>query len=539
MNPIKHFEVDAAMLRKFFCEDQKTIEHIKGTIYCYPDGQICLESDFETINHIRRKIISEHSGRKEFIDSPSWDDICASLLADKEGEFKYTREEKFETKVVDEPYTGDYILEGVTSEGASISANTSIATKFNDEGIKLEQFGMESDSESQNRGLIALSDLRIDYNSEADSGVIKETRYGLTDIKILKNFEVPFINGQAQLKLNLLPNIDQEGDRNIAKLNSEMMLSNIPITENCIAQENLYDASSQRYRAYFTWFQMLLTFSSGHRVRDIYRVETTQTNNGEIKVVEYWSGTYSLKESGLMLIQYSNISEFIIQVANKVTFDIFGDMGLGLSLSWYIESFNTAIDTEMIPTQCLFLYTAIETLNSNFPEKNLAVASNNSNDLENTSNKKITNIRDNLEKLREFYQEYIVSEETQERKFNSILRRIDQACDSLSTIMQKPKKQTFNTFNDLLKNILIYYKVHYKDLFPDLDIKNVRDKLIHTGFYIKENQEASEFYLKLRSLFIRIVLSILEYEGSYCESAPTAEHGTHQLIYKDFKRLHE
>ena len=102
--------------------------------------------------------------------------------------------------------------------------------------------------------------------------------------------------------------------------------------------------------------------------------------------------------------------------------------------------------------------------------------------------------------------------------------------------MQKPKKQNFNTFNNLLKNILIYYKVPYKDLFPDLDIKTVRDKLIHTGFYIKQNKESSEFYLKLQSLFIRIVLSILEYEGLYLESAPIAKHGTHQLIYKDFKR---
>jgi hypothetical protein len=33
---------------------------------------------------------------------------------------------------------------------------------------------MESDSESQNRGLIALSDLRIDYNSEADSGLLRK-----------------------------------------------------------------------------------------------------------------------------------------------------------------------------------------------------------------------------------------------------------------------------------------------------------------------------------------------------------------------------
>jgi hypothetical protein len=141
MNPIKHFEVDAAVLRKCFGEDRKPIEHIKATIYCYPDGQICLESDFPTIKNIRDKISSEHSGRKE-MDSLSWDEICASLLPDQEGRFKPRLEERFDIRILEEPYAGDYILEGVTSEGASISANTSIATKFNDEGIKLEQFGM-------------------------------------------------------------------------------------------------------------------------------------------------------------------------------------------------------------------------------------------------------------------------------------------------------------------------------------------------------------------------------------------------------------
>jgi len=527
MNSIKHFEVDAAVLRKSFGEDQKPIEHIKATISCYPDGQISLESDFQTINNISNKIAFERLGRNEVIDSRPLDELCAAFLAG----------ENFQTKVVEEPYTGDYILESLTSEGAYISANTSIGTKFNDEGIKIKLFGLESDIESPQMGLIGLNNLRIDYNHKAELGVINEIRYGLTDIKLLRDFKAFFINNQAELRLTSTPDISQEKNRNIANLSCEMILSNLPISENDIAQKNLYDTSSQLYGSYFTWFQMLLTFSSGHRVTDIYRVETTQTNNETTKVVEYWPGKSSLKKSGLMVIQDSRISEFIIQVANKVTFDIFGDMGLGLSLSWYIESFKS-FDTAMLPTQCLFLYTAIETLNSNFPEERLAVNSNNSNNLENNSNKKITNIRDNIEKLRNFYQE-IVSEETQKRQFNSTLQRIAQACDSLSTIMQKPQKQTFNTFNNLLKNILIYYKVPYKDLFSDLDIKDiktVRDKLVHTGFYIKKPEESTDFYLKLRSLFIRIVLSILEYEGSYCESAPTAEHDTHQLIYKDFKR---
>ena len=112
MNPIKHFEVDAAVLRKCFGEDQKPIEHIKATISCHPDGQICLESDFRTINNISQKITVEYLGRNEVVDSRPLDEICAAFLAG----------ETFETKVLEEPYTGDYILEGVTSEGASISA---------------------------------------------------------------------------------------------------------------------------------------------------------------------------------------------------------------------------------------------------------------------------------------------------------------------------------------------------------------------------------------------------------------------------------
>jgi len=496
MNPTKHFEVDAAVLRKCFGEDQNPTEQIKATISCYPDGQICLESDFQIINSISQKIYIEH--------------------------------------LMDERYSGDYLLGGVTSEGYSISANTSIGTKFNNEGIKFEFSDLASDSEK--RGFIGLKNLRIDYNLDAELGVVNEIRYGLTDIKLLKNFTASFIKDKAQLRLKSISNIDQEGDRNIAKLNSEMILSNIPISENGIAQQNLYCTSSQLYGAYFTWFQMLLTFSSGHIVRDIYRVETTQANNGATKVVEYWSGRYSLKKSGLRVIQDSNISEFIIQVANNVNFDIFRDIGLGLSLSWYIESF----DTTTLPTQCLFLYTAIETLNSNFPEEKLKEElAVNSINLENPLSEKITIIIEKLKELRDFCQ-YLVGEETNKRKFNSHLQRISQVCDSLSTTIQKQKKPTFNTFNNLLKSILIYYKVPYKDLFPDLDIKTVRDKLIHTGLYIKQSKEEStEFYLKLQSLFIRIVLSILEYKGSYFESAPTAEHATHQLIYKDFKRLDE
>jgi hypothetical protein len=150
---------------------------------------------------------------------------------------------------MDERYSGDYLLGGVTSEGYSISANTSIGTKFNNEGIKFEFSDLASDSEK--RGFIGLKNLRIDYNLEAELGVVNEIRYGLTDIKLLKNFTASFIKDKAQLRLKSISNIDQEGDRNSAKLNSEMILSNIPISENGIAQQNLYCTSSQLYGAYF------------------------------------------------------------------------------------------------------------------------------------------------------------------------------------------------------------------------------------------------------------------------------------------------
>lgn len=282
---------------------------------------------------------------------------------------------------------------------------------------------------------------------------------------------------------------------------------------------------------------MLLTFLSGREVSNIYRIETILTSEGVEDVLEYWCGGYSIKKIGFRLVQDINISKFITQVANQVTFDIFGTMGLGLSLSWYIESFNTA----MAPVQCLFLYTAIETLNHNFPKEKLI----NTHDKKpqkqlNSKQEKVQFIREEIKKLRQLYQENTVRDldETgndgsrntnkNETKFESILQRIDQKCESLSNDVKDPDQESYNTFKHIIESILIHYKVPYKDLFPDLNIITVRNKLIHTGYYIEQNQ-ATEFYLKLRSLFIRMVLSIVEYEGSYSESTLTAEYGIHKL----------
>lgn len=521
MKPIRQFEVDDAVLRKTFVEDKRPIENIKAIIYCYPDGQISLESDCQTINNIGQKIALEYSGWDEITDFRPLDEICDAFLT---GEI-------LKTRVVEKPYTGEYTLEGLTPAGVLVSANTSIGTKFNCKNIEVEV----------KREKIGLKRLQVDYNFNVELGAIKQILYGLTNIKILQSFEASFIESKARLRLELLPNIERQGDSNISRLNSEMLLCNIPIPKDDLVQQNPYDTSSRLYGAYSTWFQMLFTFSSGYETRDIYRVETTQTSNGTEKVVEYWSGGYSQKKSGLMVIQENDISKFIIQVANKVTFNIFRDIGLGLSLSWYIESF----DTTMLSTQCLFLYTAIETLNSNFHEGNLSIKHNISENRPNKQEEKIRNIKDNLGKLHKFFNEDVIenlaevneSKQAKIRDFNSVLQRVFQAFDSVLNMIKKQNKVSLDTFNNLLKNILIYYKVPYDDLFPTLDIKTVRDKLIHTGFYIKHNQEATEFYLKLRSLFIRIVLSILEYEGTYIESNPTAEHGTHGLIYKNFKRL--
>lgn len=531
MKPIRQFEVDDAVLRKTFVEDQRPIENIKAIIYCYPDGQISLESDCQTINNIGQKIALEYSGWDEITDSRPLDEIWDAFLT---GEI-------LKTRVVEKPYTGEYTLEGLTPAGVLVSANTSIGTKFNCKNIEVELCSLENRVRSHKREKIGLKSLQVDYNFGVELGAIKQILYGLTNIKILQSFEASFIESKARLRLEFLPNIERQGDSNISKLNSEMLLYNIPIPKDDLVQQNPYDTSSRLYGAYSTWFQMLFTFSSGYETRDIYRVETTQTSNGTEKVVEYWSGGYSQKKSGLMVIQGNDISKFIIQVANKLTFNIFRDIGLGLSLSWYIESF----DTTMLSTQCLFLYTAIETLNSNFHKGNFLRKYNISENRPNKKEQKIRDIKDNLEKLHKIFKENVIgnlaegneSKQATTRKFNSILQRVFQACDSLLNMIKEQNKVSFDTFKNFLENILIYYKVPYDDLFPTLDIKTVRDKLIHTGFYIKHNQEATEFYLKLRSLFIRIVLSILEYEGTYIESNPTAEHGTHGLIYKNFKRL--
>ena len=66
------------------------------------------------------------------------------------------------------------------------------------------------------------------------------------------------------------------------------------------------------------------------------------------------------------------------------------------------------------------------------------------------------------------------------------------------------------------------YKVNYEDLFEEVDslkflqeLNSVRNDLIHRGYTPIE--KIRNYSVKLNSLVVRIILSIIEYDGDYFE----------------------
>ncbi|NEU80391.1 hypothetical protein [Nostoc sp. UIC 10630] len=87
-----------------------------------------------------------------------------------------------------------------------------------------------------------------------------------------------------------------------------------------------------------------------------------------------------------------------------------------------------------------------------------------------------------------------------------------------------------------LKQMLEFYKVPYEDLFPELEFIKIRDNIVHAGF---GGLDIAPEVRKLANLIVRLILSILEYQGNYIESIrieieDKMGRSKHGLTYKNF-----
>ena len=211
---------------------------------------------------------------------------------------------------------------------------------------------------------------------------------------------------------------------------------------------------------------------------------------------EYWSGGKIPSEaSGIAVIESPNLKLFMQQCAKNLTWETFSDKGVGLALTWYIDTFVSPMDEVNFLLLCTVLESLKEAYFSKAREKKL---------LSKNLSKKI---REKILKVVSDFQQEIDKPDDIE-KYNIFSSQVRESCESGS--YNKIKKDLRTSLQEMFKT----YSVPYEDLFPGLEFIKIRNDIVHKGF--KKVDVPLELY-KLSNLVVRVFLAILGYEGNYKE----------------------
>jgi hypothetical protein len=410
--------------------------------------------------------------------------------------------DKLAKELVQEPYESDYAIEGKTLEGWVVKAE--IADPNFTVSFKREVTPEVKDTAQKH--LIRLKKLSVDYHPDRTEGRGVEAVYGLANLQLIQNLSTHFLESKYEFRLISLASRDKKDPE---VLSAEMTLR--------IVGEDEIEVIS--YSTYFAWFELLISFAIGKCVKEIYRIETSQSSDGR-KKVEYWSGSQCFKEGrGIAVMQQAHLVPFIEQCASKVTWENFSNKGLGSALRWYTEAFSSST----VSVEFILLCTVLETLNEHY--------------------KKYQSIKVSSRLLpKSTYQEV-------RTQILNILNEYEQSIDdgdiiSKYQIFRKKVEKSFGegSFNQIgslptsLKLMLEFYKTPYDDLFPNLEFIGIRNNIVHTGF---GGDNIFSDLRRLGNLVVRLVLSILQYQGDYIESRKIEINGlvdfeNHGLAYKNF-----
>ncbi|MCL1471628.1 HEPN domain-containing protein [Argonema antarcticum] len=404
--------------------------------------------------------------------------------------------EGLEKVLINHGYEGIYQIEGKTPEGWDVLAEV---YKYNISISFSNNLLYENIHKDAGKSFIGLSNLSIDYspNIKKEESNLLEVTYGIVDLPIRVPFATSFLDSQAEISVK--PIRIEEGKNLIdAVLNAEIKFKKLPVDE----------VINYEYENYYTWFNLILSFASGHTTESIYQLKTFKVEHEKNQSIEYWiGGNPKPKKRDIEVIQ--DLEDFISKIANEVNYDKFDEKGLGLALSWYQDS----LSSDMNSVQFIFLCTALETLNYKH-------------------NKDVSNRvlpRRNYSRIKEKILSYFTNVLQEEKQIISSDNNISQEekekiisqVDIFNKIIVKPFEQgDYNKIGNLrtsLQIMLDYYKVKYDDLFPKLEFIGVRNKLIHNGYGGLDVEPGVYFTPKLKSLFIRTILSMLGYQGNYME----------------------
>jgi hypothetical protein len=382
-----------------------------------------------------------------------------------------------EKEMVQPRYDGDYEIEGKTVEGWKIKAVIAEANLQVTFGVDNSE-NIEEEGKSQ----VRLRDLDIDYNLDSlEEGGTQEIVYGLANIEVIDNFSAQIGNLEAEMCIESVSTRDSRNKSGI--LSAEMTLRNIP--------ENEQDS----YENYCAWLISLLSLASGHWVDKIYTIKGVRYEHFQRKS-EYWSGGKIPSEaSGIAVIESPNLKLFMQQCAKNLTGETFSDKGVGLALTWYIDTFVSPMAEVNFLLLCTVLESLKEAYFSKAREKKL---------LSKNLSKKI---REKILKVVSDFQQEIDKPDDLE-KYNIFSSQVRESCESGS--YNKIKKDLRTSLQEMFKT----YSVPYEDLFPGLEFIKIRNDIVHKGF--KKVDVPLELY-KLSNLVVRVFLAILGYEGNYKE----------------------
>jgi len=428
-------------------------------------------------------------------------------------------------------YKGNYQIKGTTSEGRKLSAITNF-------------YLLQQDK-------ISLNDVNLCNTSDLNKENIIEARYSLANLPELPKISANFLNHENALIIaNQDNNISDNED--VKKPRAIMILKN----PNGMSQE--------KYNHYSTWIGLILSFASGHIVEEIYSVKIFEIGNDR-QELEYWRGRdySSPKASGNQIIE--SLDEFVGKIIGKVNYDNFDQKGLAIAIGWYVDCFNTTFAPtkfiilctilETLSQKCLAFYkkkdteseqikqAIFESLEQEDIQKILDTLEKEKQCLKNETNQKDEEFRDALQELTDKYfsqsqKMNLIEKEYYNNIKNKIINIFDQTknkindnklqkYDMCKQKIEQAFKREFDNFNkptfaSKIKDMLNKYKVNYEDLFEEVDslkflqeLNSVRNDLIHRGYTPIE--KIRNYSVKLNSLVVRIILSIIEYDGDYFE----------------------
>ncbi|MBE9100279.1 hypothetical protein IQ267_12595 [filamentous cyanobacterium LEGE 07170] len=257
---------------------------------------------------------------------------------------------------------------------------------------------------------------------------------------------------------------------------------------------------------------MLLSFCKGDYIDSIYEIEYTEDT---AFIQEYWKGTIrgESKKIGITPIQLPHQAQFLKDVLSGLTFSTVEKSGLFPAMYWYVESFRSSITA----TQILLLFVCLESFTAQFSKNEIK-------NRERLISKTLLNkIREKISLMLSDERETLAQENPDDSKS---LDRYDIYCRKLEA---RVNDNAISSLYEKTERLLGFYQVEYDDLFPEMDFAEIRSKLVHTGQY-NDYDKLLKYHMRINSLLIRLILRVLNYEGSYIERDDSGS-----LVYTSLK----